>query len=198
MKPNFLELRKRKDFAGVAAVDTATPLRLPMSKDASARGLDQPKTTILLVTEDRRLHLELRDLANALGRIVVRVDRTAGALPVVRVVNPAAVLLDLDLPNQSSWEIADALSSEPDGPPMILFTGRTDQSNVETAIGTGAVLAKSDGPSRLLEAVDEVLGMSDSSRARWNANQVELVRWLSPCRWSGPVASTYRFRGIND
>jgi DNA-binding response OmpR family regulator len=128
----------------------------------------------------------------------VRVDRMAAVLPIVRVVNPVAVLLDLDLPNHASWEIASALSNEKGGPPMVLFTGRTDQVHVETAISTGAVLDKSAGPGPLLEAADEVLGLSDSSRVRWNANQVELVRWLSPCRWSGPVTSTRRFWGVND
>jgi len=196
MKPNFLEVPKQKQFT--ERTDNIVGNMLPSLRGRGARALDRPRTTILLVSEDRRLHVELRGLANSLGRMVVRVDRTAGALPIVRVVNPVAVLLDLDLPNQGSWEIADALSSEKAGPPMVLFTGRTDQANVETAIGTGAVLDKSAGAGRLLEAVDEAVGMSDSSRARWNANQLELVRWLSPVRWSGPVASTRRFWGIND
>jgi FixJ family two-component response regulator len=198
MKPNFLEAPKNEHIMEATEADNIVELVLPSRAVGEVEPREAGKTTILLVSEDRGLHQELRGLANPFGRMVVRVDRTAGALPVVRVVNPVAVLLDLDLPNQGSWEIADALSREKGGPPMVLFTGRTDQANVETAISTGAVLDKSAGAFRLLEAVDEAVGLSDCSRARWNTNQLELVRWLSPCRWSGPLPATRRFWGIND
>ena len=194
MKPDFLEVPTNKQLAE----RRDNILTLQSRKAEAAEALECPKNNILLASENHQLHLDLRRFANAVGRIVVRVERTAGVLPIVRAVKPAAVLLDLDLPNQGSWEIADSLSSEKGGPPMVLFTGRTGQTNVETAIGTGAVLDLSAGACRLIEAVDEVVGMSDSSRVRWNANQLELVRWLSPGRWSGPVTSARRFWGIND
>lgn len=156
------------------------------------------KRTILLISRDTCLHESLRGLANTLGRIVVRVDGGAGLIPILHAVRPAAVLLDLDLPKQSAWEVAEALLLEPSCPPVLLLTAQSEQFDVRTALRSGSLIDKSEPPSRLLDAVEETLAMPGSSQAERNAIQRVLIRWLRPCNWPIPRTPAYRFWGINE
>src|SRR5690242_3675981 len=72
--------------------------------------------TILLISNDQGLHEDLRSLANEAGLMVVKLDRTPGTVEVLQAVRPRAVLLDLDLPDEEAWKLADILLNEPDCP----------------------------------------------------------------------------------
>ena len=169
----------------------------PASDDSHTRpisdGLAGPETkTILLVSQDAQLHEELRRLANALGRIVVRLSVPAGAVPVLHAIAPAAVLLDLDLPQEASWRTAELLLQQPDCPPLILLTARNDKFDHRTAIRAGSLVDKSQGASRLLEVVEEILAMPGSVQAERNGVQRVLIRWLKPSNWPVPPERVYR------
>jgi CheY-like chemotaxis protein len=169
----------------------------PAAGDSHARptsnGLAAPETkTILLVSQDAQLHEELRHLANALGRIVVRVSVPAGAVPVLEAVAPAAVLLDLDLPQEASWRTAELLLQQPNCPPLILLTARNDKFDHRTAIRAGSLVDKAQGASRLLEVVEEILAMPGSVQAERNGIQRVLIRWLKPSNWPVPPERLYR------
>ena len=108
------------------------------------------------------------------------------------------MLLDLDLPSQGAWEIADSLLQEAGCPPLILLTGRRDQFDVSTAIRAGSLVDKSAGLAKLLEVVDQALALPDSNQGERNAIQRIMIQWLRPCAWSVPVTPTYRFWGLNE
>ena len=164
-------------------------------------GLRSPnaeKRGILLVSDDASLGESLRCAAARTGRAVVQVNGVADALRKVRAGQPAAVLLDLDLPSQAAWEVADCLLQEESCPPLILLTARSDQFDLSTAIRAGSLVDKSTGSSRLLEVVDETLAGPCSAQAERNAIQRVMIRWLRPCGWSVPVTPAHRFTGMNE
>jgi FixJ family two-component response regulator len=153
------------------------------------------KRTILLITEDKSLHESLRDLANTIGRIVVRLSEATGVPSILHAVKPTAVLLDLDLPKQAAWSLAEALLSQRNCPSVILFKAPTDQFDLKTAIRAGLLIDKSEGPSRLLEVTEETLAMPDSARAERNVLQRVLIRWLKPSNWPLRRIPASRFCG---
>ena len=154
--------------------------------------------TILLISNDRGLHEDLRSLANEAGLMVVKWDRAVGTTEVLRVVRPSAVLLDLDLPDKAAWYSADLLLNEPDCPAVILLTGRTGHLAMQSAIGAGLLVNKGDSPNRLLKTIEEVLELPGPDQAQRNALRRELIRWLKPPAWETEPASACRFWGINE
>lgn len=144
--------------------------------------------TILLVSDDIGLHQSLRSLANERRCIVVRVGGTTGTVQVLRVVQPDAVLLDLDLSQEAAWSTGETLLRERRCPPLLLMTGSDEQFDFRTAIRAGSVLHKTAGPARMLEVVQETLALPLTSREQRNALQLVLIRWLRPRNWSAPSA----------
>jgi DNA-binding response OmpR family regulator len=153
---------------------------------------------ILLISDDAALGEDLRRAAEQMKRSVVRVEGLAEAVRSVRVVRPAAVVIDLELPLQAAWATADCLLQEQSCPPLILLTLRSDQVDMSTAIDAGSIIDKSAGPNCLLERVDQILAGQDSGQFERNAAQQVLIRWLKPCAWSPPVTPAQRFWGINE
>jgi FixJ family two-component response regulator len=156
------------------------------------------KGPILLITQDAHLHNGLRGLANTTGMLVVRLDAMLGVVPAMRAISPAIVLLDLDLPNQAAWDIADAILQQQNCPPVVLLSSCCEQFDVNTAIRAGSIVDKSEGAARLLDIAHEALSMPLSNRAERNAILRVLIRWLKPCSWLLPSTPAYRFWGINE
>jgi DNA-binding response OmpR family regulator len=189
---------KTQYFSEMHGPDSSTGAELPARNSCSACSSALEGSTILLISTDTRLYQTLRSLANTVGRMIVRLECPASALPILQAVRPGAVLLDLDLPEDAAWETAEALLHDQTCPPVILLTARSEQFDMRTAIRAGSIIAKSESPSRLLEIVDETLTMQGSAHAERNAIQRILIRWLKPCSWSAPVTPAHRFWGINE
>jgi CheY-like chemotaxis protein len=156
------------------------------------------KPALLLVSNDIDLCVRLRGMSGGEGRSVVEAGGLVEALQAVRSVQFAAVMLDLDLPSQGAWQVADGLLQEEDCPPLILLTGRRDQFDVSTAIRAGTLIDKAADCGRLMEAVEQAVGLTDGNRVERNAIQRIVIQWLRPCAWSVPVVPTYRHWGLNE
>ncbi len=156
------------------------------------------KPPILLVSEDTDLLESLRRAVEQRGHAVVQARELVPALEAVRSAAPVAVLLDLDLPSQAAWRIADGLLQDESCPPLILLTGRREQFDVSTAMRAGSLVDKSGGVATVLEAVDHAMSLPDANRVERNAIQRILIQWLRPCAWPVPVTPTYRFWGLNE
>jgi ActR/RegA family two-component response regulator len=157
-----------------------------------------PKPVLLLVSGDTALGENLRRAAELAGRTVVRAAGLSETLRTAHMMQPVAVLLDLDLPSNGAWEIADGLLQEAGCPPVILLTGRRDQFDVGTAIRAGSLVDKAADLAKVLEVVDQALALPDANRGERNAIQRIMIQWLRPCAWSAPVAPAYRFWGLNE
>lgn len=154
--------------------------------------------TILLISNDKRLHENLRSLSNAIGLFVVRAGNTPGTVKILQATRPVAVLLDLDLPDEAAWQTGDILLNEPGCPAVILLSGRTAQFDMQTAIRAGSLLSKSESPARLLALVQERLELPQANQAERNAIQRVLIRWFRPSGWGESGAPARRFWGFND
>ncbi len=154
--------------------------------------------TLLLISEDTRFCEALQRFSEADDRKIVTVKRLAAALLILHKLRPRAILLDLDLPGNMAWTIADGLLSDPACPPILLVTDHTEQFDVDKALRAGSVAAKSEQPARLLEFVAETLTRRATNAAEQNAIQRILIHWLKPSSWSAPVTPAHRFWGINE
>jgi CheY-like chemotaxis protein len=195
MKPNLMTKQHVVELEAPAGVYD------PNFRVRKGRGRSAPPVsnrTLLLISDDTQLDQNLRPLANARGRMVVRVNAPVGAVPILLVVRPAIVLLDLDLPRQAGWDAADALLQERSCPPMLLLTARSEQFDAKTALRAGSLINKTQEPAHLLELVEETLAMPRETQAECNAIQRVLIRWLKPCGWPVAVTPAYRFWGINE
>jgi DNA-binding NtrC family response regulator len=185
MKPHLTEygIREREFLDGIA--------QLPRSSRAACR-------TILLISNDRDFHQNLRSRANAVGLLVVRAELAVGTLPILQATKPQAVLLDLDLPDEAAWQTAALVLSEACCPEVILLTARTAQFDMRTAIRAGSLVTKSESPERVLQLIEEKLELPEANRTERNAIQRVLMGWLRPSGWEGPTTPSFRFWGINE
>ena len=195
MKPNFITKQHMVELEAPEGVREAN-FRVRKARACPAPPVES--RTLLLISDDTQLDQNLRPLAHASGRMVVRVNAPAGVVPILLVVRPAIVLLDLDLPSQAGWEAADALLQEESCPPILLLTARSEQFDARTALRAGSLINKTEEPAHLLELVEETLAMPKVTQAECNAIQRVLIRWLKPCNWPVPVTPADRFWGLNE
>lgn len=192
MKPNQLE----RQITWPESNERKTSRKLSEPPRNSQVGL--AKRTILLLSQDTHLQDSLRGLANGAGMLVVRLDAMRGVVPAMRAISPAVVLLDLDLPNEAAWGLADALLQEQNCPAVMLLSSHCEQFDVNTALRTDSIIDKSEGPARVLEATHEILSLPPSNLSERNAILRVLIRWLKPCSWSLTGSPAQRFWGINE
>jgi len=154
--------------------------------------------TILLLSNDNRLHENLRSLANVIGLFVIKAEHASGIVAILQATRPVAVVLDLDLPDEAAWETGDLLLNEPDCPAVILISGRTPQFDMRTAIRAGSLVSKEESPDHLLEIIQERLELPETNRAERNAIQRVLIRWLRPSGWVESSAPAHHFWHLSD
>ena len=151
---------------------------------------------LLLISEDPNFYQTLRCVANRQNQIIVRLTGATGVDQVLQLLRPAAILLDLDLPRDVSWRLADKLLLDRNCPPVFLLTARTERFDVRTAIRSGSVIHKACDPLRLLQLVGQASGLTGVALYQRNASQRALLRWLLPCNWASAIAPTHPFRGV--
>jgi DNA-binding response OmpR family regulator len=191
MKLNPLELNSQECHITAEAAGDGTTL-----------GNNSPSgrltCVILLMSHEAALGQNLRNAAEREGRYVIRVEEMREMLSTLRTTQPAAVLLDLDMPDSAAWEAADRLLRETCCLPVLLLTTQTAQFNVQVAIRTGSIIDKSTAPDQLLQIVDQIVASPNSVQAERNAIQRIVVLWLKPESWQVPVNYSYRDWGINE
>ena len=153
---------------------------------------------LLLLSDDELFSLDLLRAAAKAGRTVVRVQPTCDGLLNLQILQPAAVLLDLDSSSKSTWDIADLLLQDQHCPLLLLLTSRGQQFDFEPAIQAGSIIEKGANAAALLEFINLKLDSSKSTESDPNALQRIAIRWLKPCSWSPEVIQLRRFWGINE
>jgi CheY-like chemotaxis protein len=185
-----------------------TTLTLPPAPDPALLGLHDDSAVaraarpqqqrLLVLSDDEEFWQTLSAAATICGRKLIRERAAAGTRRILRLVKPAAVLLDLDLPSATAWDAADSLLQDATCPPLLLLTSRNDQADFKTAIQAGSLIDKSECPARLLELADLTMESSGSVHRKQCAMQRLVIRWLKPCNWSAQVIPLRRFWGINE
>jgi CheY-like chemotaxis protein len=156
------------------------------------------KRPLLLLSEDKVLGWNLLMAASRAGRKLVRAHPAANGPQMLQVVQPEAVLLDLDLAEEAAWAAADSLLQDEECPPLILLTSNADQADFDTAVQAGFLIPKTTHPAKLLELIERKIQSTKAVQREQNAIQRIVVRWLKPYGWSVRIASQKRFWGINE
>ena len=187
MKANFVD--------GYQTITRPKTFEAPFTiRNRFAPARQQP---LLLLSSDKAFYEEIRNAAWRAGQVLLQHSPSDGPR-FLRILNPAAVLLDLDLPADSAWETADSLLHHEDCPLLLLLTSRSGHPDFKTAIEAGFLIDKSADAATLLRQVNEKLGSSASTYSEQNAMQRIAIRWLKPFRGSAQEIPLRRFWGINE
>jgi DNA-binding response OmpR family regulator len=172
------------------------PALLPLHSGSLPSAARPP--SLLVFTDDEPFWEKLLHAANQAGRELIRKNAIVYTPLTLRLLKPAAVLVDLDLPSAAVWDEADSLLQKESSPPVLLLTSRGDQNNFDTAIEAGSLIDKCQNPARLLQLVELTLDPFRSDHRERRAMQRLVIRWLKPINWSPKVIPLRRFWGINE
>jgi len=115
-----------------------------------------PSDARVLVVDDRAAHRAvLRGFLAPLGLNVREVGEGALVLPTLRDWRPQLVLLDLNLPDASGWELCRQIRAEP-VPPAIVIVSANAHENTEEAHSQHGYLGFVSKPVREAELIDMV------------------------------------------
>jgi CheY-like chemotaxis protein len=121
---------------------------------------------ILVVDDDEPIRESIKRVLVGAG---YDVELAAGGLEAVVRFEPEhidLILLDLNLPNQSGWEVFEQLTTQYPLVPVIIITGLTNQQRVAKAAGVGALFEKPVDTLALLERIEELLAEPPETRLR--------------------------------
>jgi two-component system cell cycle response regulator len=139
------------------------------------RGLAEAVTPIvvLLVEDSAAIRALVRRMLVAGGHTVVEAAGGAAALAVCRERQPDVVLLDVEMPEMSGWDVLAAMKADPDlrDVPVVFLTGRSDTTDMVDGLRLGAhdYLRKPCEPTELLarvQAAARVKRLQDELRHR--------------------------------
>lgn len=198
MKPDILALQSHAQHLHIETSFRKPPLTQTLSGTGAATihgAIVSRESEILLVTHDDCFCQNIRQEAGE--HRMVRVGEMAEAIRTLRAINPAAVLVDLDIPAGVGWETADRLLQDKECPPTLLLTGRTGIADVQMAIRAGSIVQKSIAPLRLWQIVDQIIHAPRSDLIDRTIMLRVVVLWLKPFDTSTFVPA-YRDFGIND
>jgi DNA-binding response OmpR family regulator len=130
--------------------------------------------SVLIVEDDSDLLDILCFAVRRGGYDVVAAHDGAAALQLWKTKNPELVLLDVDLPKMSGWEVCKAIRSE-SSTPVIMLTASSNDADVVKGLELGAddYVTKPFSPRQLMARIQTVLRRAkdavDEPRKGWKA-----------------------------
>jgi diguanylate cyclase (GGDEF)-like protein len=128
---------------------------------------------VLVVEDSAAIRALVRRMLVAGGHTVVEAAGGAAALAVCRERQPDVVLLDVEMPEMSGWDVLAAMKADPDlrDVPVVFLTGRSDTTDMVDGLRLGAhdYLRKPCEPTELLarvQAAARVKRLQDELRQR--------------------------------
>jgi DNA-binding response OmpR family regulator len=124
------------------------------------------KKTVLIVDDDDAIRESLRKLLQAEG---YEVRLAANGQEGLDQFDPARVdllLLDLNLPAKSGWDLFERLSFINPLLPIIIITGRDNQYKLAAAAGVGALMEKPLDVPLLLQTITALLAEPAETRLK--------------------------------
>lgn len=136
------------------------------------------KKRILIVDDDAPVRDALKKVLEDAAYEVVAV---ANGRTAVREFVPGhidSVILDLNLPDQTGWEVFETLSHEDPGVPFIIITGMGNQYPASAAAGVVALLEKPVEVPALLDTLGELLAESREQRRQRLCSEMFRTRFV--------------------
>jgi two-component system cell cycle response regulator len=128
---------------------------------------------VLLVEDSAAIRALVRRMLGAGGHTVVEAAGGAAALAVCREQQPDVMLLDVEMPEMSGWDVLAAMKADPElrDVPVVFLTGRSDTTDIVEGLRLGAhdYLRKPCEPTELLarvQAAARVKRLQDQLRQR--------------------------------
>jgi two-component system, cell cycle response regulator len=128
---------------------------------------------VLLVEDSAAIRALVRRMLVAGGHTVVEAAGGAAALAACHEHQPDVVLLDVEMPEMSGWDVLAAIKADPDlsDVPVVFLTGRSDTADMVDGLRLGAhdYLRKPCEPAELLarvQAAARVKRLQDELRQR--------------------------------
>jgi FixJ family two-component response regulator len=134
---------------------------------------------VFVVDDDYRVRDALSRLISSVGLRVAAFGSASEFLESEKADAPACLILDLELPDVSGFELQQELAAGP-APPIIFITGHGDIPSSVRAMKAGAIefLSKPFGEQELLRAIDAAIILDREAR-RKRTELVELQKHYS-------------------
>ena len=115
------------------------------------------KNRILVVDDDASVREMLTRVLTGEGYLVWAAADGTAALEIAAVAKVDLVLLDLNLPGKSGWDIFERLTAENPMLAVIIITARSNQLFTALGAGAGALLEKPLDFPKLLQTISRLL-----------------------------------------
>ncbi len=126
----------------------------------AAPSMPLPANARILIVDDRAEHRAvLRGFLAPLGLMVHEVCEGAQVLPTLREWRPHLVLLDLNLPDASGWELCRQIRAEPSAPEVVIVSANAHENTEEARHmhGCAGFISKPVREAELISIVHRVL-----------------------------------------
>jgi DNA-binding response OmpR family regulator len=122
--------------------------------------------TVLIVDDDTPIRESLRKVLKAEGYEVALAANDQEGLEQFDSASIDLVLLDLNLPAKSGWDVFERFTSLNPLVPIIIITGRNHQDKLAAAAGVGALMEKPLNVPLLLRTITALLAEPAESRLK--------------------------------
>lgn len=162
---------------------TVNPAGKP-TRDAScpATTPEAMKKKILVLDDDPQIRESLRKVLRAEGYEVALAANGWQGIETFEAERIDLMLLDLNLPDQSGWDVFGLLTALNPFVPIIIITGRNEQYELAADAGVGALIEKPLNVPRLLETVKTLLAKPPVVHLKRLAGQISDARYVPPRR----------------
>jgi len=138
------------------------------------------KKRILLVDDDPQIRESLYKVLRSEGYEVVLAANAQESVDKFDPERTDLLLLDLNLPGQSGWDIFERMSFLNPLLPIIIITGRPFQFEMAAAAGVGALIEKPLDIPYLLRSITELLAEPPETRIERLAGMHDYLRFSLP------------------
>jgi two-component system chemotaxis response regulator CheY len=138
------------------------------------------KQRVLIIDDDASVRDSLRKVLTGAGyEVTTAADGEEAAAQFVPE-QIDLVLLDLNLPFRSGWDVFERLTTQHPTMPLIIITGMPDQYRTAVAAGVGALMEKPIDAPALLKTMAELLTEPAEARLRRMCGYQQDTKHLRP------------------
>jgi chemosensory pili system protein ChpA (sensor histidine kinase/response regulator) len=148
------------------------------------------KKRIMVLDDDEQIRQSLLKLLQKEDYEVVLAAEGIEALDKLESHSVDLLLLDLNLPNKSGWDVFERITSTSPLLPIIIITGREKQSDLAVAAGVGALMQKPLDVPLLLKTISELLQETPEKRLKRLAGIEQSTRCFQPASAALSVANS--------